>query len=284
MRTPSASELAHVGAVACSGGCGFLATWHDTCCCHACAAGGIKGATGTIQHGPHCERVATTALDLLLRPASMPTTTAALSLRAFAALAARGMGAIRTDGRWVYDTSHAPRPEHLPNLPSAPRSLPLMLRMRVVAPPSELRAGIQAVSASHHARYGAVPLHVDHVSDETLDAPELALSWYSDTAAKPALLFYESSDGAVLPPTLTSLEAANALPPPPAAEAAAGISAAELLFWRIVSTDSCEVTSMALALCLRRLHAHGVLPLHDGTSQQESNPARATIPADIPGS
>ena len=263
-RLPSTSELEHVGAVACSSGCGFLATWHDTCCCHACAAGGIQGTTGTIQHGPHCEKVAVTALDLVLQPASRSTTTAALSLREFAALAARGMGAIRQQGRWVYDTSHSPRSEHLPNLPTAPRFLPLMLRIRVLAPPSELCAGVEAASRSQRVRH-SVPLLVDHLPTDALDAPELALSWYSDTPARPALLFYEPSDAPVLPPTLTSADGAEALPPPPVAEAASGVSAAELLFWRIVCTDSCEVTSMALALCLRRLHAYGVLPLHDGT-------------------
>ncbi|KAL1523910.1 hypothetical protein AB1Y20_018829 [Prymnesium parvum] len=248
-RPPTAAELQHVGVAACVGGCGFIATWHQRACCHACEAGGIRGGAGdTIRHGPHCERLPLDALDLLLRPPpprlpahspSLPPHS--LSLLQLAALAARGLGAVRTAGVWRYDSA---RP-------------PMALWLRVLSPPPELS------EAAKPRRGDTIPLRVDALPDGVLEAPQLALASYRDTPARPALVFREMSDGPELPHNFVSSDAVGKLTPPPAEAAAAGVSAAELLFWRLVSTDTCEVTSMAIALCLRHMHASGILPLHD---------------------
>ncbi|KAL1523909.1 hypothetical protein AB1Y20_018828 [Prymnesium parvum] len=51
--------------------------------------------------------------------------------------------------------------------------------------------------------------------------------------------------------------------PPPEA-AAEKVAAAEVFFsLENTPTNKCEVTSMAIALCLRHMHASGILPLHD---------------------
>lgn len=150
--------------------------------------------------------------------------TISLSISHFASLVAAGAGATRLGDQWALDLQHKP-----------PRDrLPMTLFARVVPAPAALGGGLAPVSAS------------------ALDAPQLpALVPH----AQAALVFVETSNAPVLPNELLA-------PHPDGAPADAATS--ELLYWKIVSTDSCEALHTGALLTLRSLVGiHGLAVLDD---------------------
>ncbi len=159
--------------------------------------------------------------------------TGSLSISHFAYLVAAGAGATRVDGgsssahprRWALDLRHKP-----------PRDrLPMSFFARVVPAPAALGGGLAPVSA------------------EALDAPQLP---HLAPNARAALVFVETSKLPVLPHELLSPQPDGGEPGSDVAAsdvAGADAAASELLYWRLVSTDSCEALHTGALLTLRCL-------------------------------
>ena len=166
---------------------------------------------------------------------------ACLPLDEFVAAVARGLGPVYdTASRgWIYDTRHSP-----------PRGrLPLTFHARVVPSPGELRALIGAPPARG---LDALLCFADGVR---VDAPGVPTQ---PTCACAALVFVETSAEPVLPADLIR-----------GTRSGDGVAVGthdeeEALFWRLVTTDSCEVVALGVLLALRKLRELGVSVISEG--------------------
>ncbi|KAL1499682.1 hypothetical protein AB1Y20_011879 [Prymnesium parvum] len=173
---------------------------------------------------------------LLPRPPSSPLSL--LSLHDFAYLVAVGSGAILTRRGWAYDSSHAPPHGRLP----------LSFSARVVPAPPALGGSLAPLDAAS--------VHAPHL-------PAVA------PHARLLLVFVEPSTTPVLPhslhaphpsspfssPSASSSPSSAASSPPPSLPSA---SAAARLYWRLVTTDSCEAVHSGALLLLSALASRGI--------------------------
>ncbi len=174
-------------------------------------------------------------------PAPSSHGAAYLPLDEFVVAVARGLGPVYDPAlrSWIYDTRHGP-----------PRGrLPLTFHARVVPPPGELRALIGAPPAR------GLDALLCFADGQRVDAPGVPTQ---PTCARAALVFVETSAEPVLPADLIR-----------GTRSGDGVAVGthdeeEALFWRLVTTDSCEVVALGVLLALRKLRDLGVSVISEG--------------------